>query len=381
MSRTSDVMVLGLGAMGSAIAGALAERGCRVTAFDAFAPPHTNGSSHGRSRIYRQAYWEDPRYVDLLFRARELWEKLERESGEKLLHLTGGLVLGPQSGRLVHRSAESARQFGLQHESLSAAEIRRRWPIFRIGNDTIGLLEQNAGYLEPELCVGAQLRRAERLGATLHCDEAVVDFESAGWSITVRTARGMYSAGHLVVAAGAWAPQVLADLSLPLRVTRQVVFWFEPTTALDAFRPERLPVYLFETAPDELILYGFPLTGPDAEGVKIGIHCRDEPCTPETIERQIRPSDEALIRRRLAASLPALNGRLVHAETCLYTMTPDEHFVLGSHPHDAAITLALGFSGHGFKFAPVVGEAIAELVAQGQTGHDLGMFSPSRFSK
>ena len=379
MSRTSDVIVLGLGAMGSAIAGALAEQGRRVIAFDAFTPPHTQGSSHGHSRIYRQAYWEDPRYVHLLLRARELWEKLERESGHELLRMTGGLMLGPQSGRLVHRSAESARQFGLPHEILSAGDLRSRWPIFQIGDDTIGLLEQNAGYLDPEPCIRQQIAQATRVGAELHCDEPVLDFRTAAGSVTVRTARATYSAGHLVVAAGPWAPQLLADLTLPLRVIRQVVFWFEPIVPLDAFYPERLPVYLFETAPDELILYGFPLTGPDGEGVKIGIHDIDEGCTPETVERAIRPSDEALIRRRLAASLPALNGRLVHAETCLYTMTPDEHFILGAHPHDAAITLALGFSGHGFKFAPVVGEAIAELVVHGHTRHDLGMFSPDRF--
>lgn len=380
MPRTSDVIVLGLGAMGSAIAGALAGQGRRVTAFDAFTPPHTHGSSHGRSRIYRQAYWEDPRYVTLLLRARELWEKLERDSGHQLLHLTGGLMLGPRAGQLVQRSAESARRFDLPHEILSAAEIRRRWPIFQIDDETVGLLEQNAGYLDPELCVRQQLLQAARLSADLHCNEPVLAFHTAPGSVTVRTTQATYSAGHLVVAAGAWAPQVLADLGLPLRVTRQVVFWFEPATSLDLFRPERLPVYLFETAPDALKLYGFPLTGAEAEGVKVGVHGVDEVCTPDTASREIRPSDEALIRRRLAASMPALNGRLVHAETCLYTITPDEHFVLGAHPHDPAITLALGFSGHGFKFAPVVGEAIAEMVAQGHTRHDLAMFSPGRFS-
>ena len=377
MSRISDVIVLGLGAMGSAVAGAIAEQGCRVTAFDAFTPPHAHGSSHGHSRIYRQAYWEDPRYVGLLLRVRELWEKLERDSGQKLLHLTGGLSLGPSAGELVRRSAESARQFDLPHEVFSAAELLRRWPVFRIDDDTIGLLEQNAGYLDPELCIRQQILKAARLGAELHCDEAVLDFETSPESVTVRTARATYSAGHLVVAAGPWANQLLADLKVHLRVTRQVVFWFEPTASIEAFR--RLPVYLFETATDERMLYGFPLTGSDVEGVKVAIHGSDELCTPETVDREIRPSDEALIRRRLAASLPALNGRLVHAETCLYTMTPDEHFILGAHPHDAAITLALGFSGHGFKFAPVIGEAIAELVAHGRIRHDLAMFSPGRF--
>ncbi|HEY1810519.1 MAG TPA: N-methyl-L-tryptophan oxidase [Acidobacteriaceae bacterium] len=378
-----DVIVLGLGAMGSAAAAWLAERGHRVQAFDAFTPPHTHGSSHGLSRIYRQAYWEDSRYVHLLLRARELWTKLERDSGIPLLHTTGALMIGPPTGQLVPRSAESARQFHLPHDLLSAADLRRRWPQFHVADDTVALLEHNAGYLNPELSIEQQLRHAARHGADLHFNEPVLDFTADSSGVTVRTARGSFSAAHLVITAGPWAPQLLAETRLPLRVTRQVLFWFEPSGSLDAFRPApdpaRFPIYLWETAPGDPMLYGFPLTGSDTDGVKVALHGSEETGTPDTIDRSIRPDDEQRIRHRLATTIPTLSGRLLHAETCLYTMTPDENFVIGPHPQNSNITLALGFSGHGFKFAPVIGELLGQLATEGKTTHDIAMFSPTRF--
>lgn len=378
-----DVIVLGLGAMGSAAAAWLAERGLRVLAFDAFTPPHPHGSSHGLSRIDRQAYWEDPRYVHLLLRARELWSKLERDSGIPLLHTTGALMIGSPAGRLVPRSAESARQFHLPHDLLSAAELRHRWPQFHVSDDTLALFEHNAGYRVPEVCLEQLLRQAARHGADLHCNEPVLDFAADASGVTVRTARGSFSAAHLVLTAGPWAPQLLAQLSL--RVTRQVAFWFEPIGPIDPFRAGRgqvgFPIYLWETQPGEPLLYGFPLTGPDAEGVKVALHGSDETGTPETIDRTVRSDDEQRIRQRLATSLPTLSGRLVRAETCLYTMTPDEHFIIGPHPQSPAIILALGFSGHGFKFAPVIGELLGQFVTQGTTALDIAMFSPARFTQ
>jgi sarcosine oxidase len=376
----SDVIVLGLGAMGSAAATWLAEKGLRVLAFDAFTPPHNSGSSHGLSRIYRQAYWEDPRYVHLLLRARELWSKLERDSGVPLLHITGALMIGPPEGQLVSRSAESARQFHLPHDILSAADLRRRWPAFHVSDDTVALFEHQAGYLVPELCIEQQLRQAVRHGAQLHFNEPILDFTATPSGVTVSTARGSFTAAHLVVTAGPWAPQLLEEAQLPLRVTRQVIFWFEPTGSLDQFRENRFPIYLWETELGERMLYGFPLTGPDSDGVKVALHGSDETGTPESIDRNIRPDDEQRIRQRLATTLPALSGRLVRAETCLYTMTPDEHFLIGPHPHQPNVTLALGFSGHGFKFAPVIGEVIGQLATEGKTTHDIAMFSPTRFN-
>jgi sarcosine oxidase len=379
MPRTSDVLVLGLGAMGSAAAAHLAAAGLRVAAFDAFTPPHTHGSSHGRTRIFRQAYFEDPGYVHLLLRARELWSQLEHDTGTHLFHPTGALMIGPATGKLVAGSAASARQFNLPHEMLSAAELRRRWPAFHVPGDTVALFEHNAGYLTPERCIEQHLAQAARRGAGLHYNEPVLAWKPTTTGVSVTTSRGTWTAAHLVLTAGPWTPQLLADLNLPLRVTRQVIFWFEPSASIETFREDRFPIYMIETAPHEPMLYGFPLTGPVSEGLKIAEHGSDIDCTPETAPRDLRPEDERQIRRRLAATIPSLAGRLMHAETCLYTMTPDENFILGAHPQHPAVVLAAGFSGHGFKFAPVIGELLCGLVTTGDAGRIPAMFSPTRF--
>ena len=375
-----DVIVLGLGAMGSATAMCGAASGARIRAFDRFSPPHNYGSSHGRSRIFRQAYFEDVRYVPLLLRAYDLWRKLEADCGEPLLHRTGALVIGPGTGEVVARSAEIARRFELPHALLSAQEIRHRFPVFHVSDDTHALLEYNAGYLVPEVCIAQQLAMAARSGAQLHLEEPVLSWEAkpGNGGVVVHTARGSYAAARLVITAGPWAPEILKQLQLPLRVTRQVLYWFSPRGSMDSFRDDRLPVYLFEETGTEPLIYGFPLTGPETEGVKVALHGTEEPCTPETVERALRPEDEALIRRRLALAVPSLAGALLRAETCLYTMTPDQHFVIGAHPAHPAVTFAAGFSGHGFKFATVIGEIMSELALEGRTSHDISLFSPQR---
>jgi sarcosine oxidase len=177
--------------------------------------------------------------------------------------------------------------------------------------------------------------------------------------VTVRTPKGNYSADRLLITAGPWAPRVLAELGLPLRVTRQVLCWFAPEGSLDDFRPERFPIYLFDESHGTPLIYGFPVTGADTEWVKVALHGSDDVCSPETVNREMRPEDEAVIRERLGTTVPRLAGRLLRAEICLYTMTPDEHFVIGQHPEHPAVTLAAGHSGHGFKFAPVLGEVLA----------------------
>ena len=374
------LIVVGLGAMGSATALQLAARGHRVLGFDHFTPPHNHGSSHGQSRIIRQAYWEDHRYVPLLMRAYELWEKLEADSGESLMRIIGGLMIGRATGDLVSRSALSAELFKLPHKLLSAAELRRLYPAFQIEDDWVALWEANAGYLNPEACIEQQLRLAASAGAELHFDEPVVEWNThLGSGVSVRTARETYSGDYLVITAGPWAPQILRDLRLPLSVTRQVVFWFEPQDHIDFFRSDRMPVYIREMEHGQPFLYGFPLTGPDSEGVKVGLHGSHNFCTPETVDRTIRSEDERSVRESLSRALPLLGGRLVRAETCLYTMTPDEHFVVDRHPEFPQVLLAAGFSGHGFKFAPVIGEVLADLASGSEPPYDLDLFSIRRF--
>jgi sarcosine oxidase len=378
-----NVIVIGLGAMGSAVAQHLAQRGCTVRGFDQFSPPHSHGSSHGLSRIFRQAYFEDHRYVPLLMRSFELWQRLERDSGERLIFLPGSLVLGPSDGELVKRSAESAQTFGLPHEVLCAAEVKRRYPIFAVKPETLGLLEHNAGYLLPEACITQQLRQAVRAGALLHPNDGVLDWhaEANGAGVRVLTASGTYRADHLVITAGPWAPQLLSSLGLPLRVTRQVLCWFEPKDSLEHFRQERLPVYLIEADGEMPLLYGFPLTGDECEGVKVALHGSEEDCTPQSCDRKILASDEQRIRARLAGTLPGLAGRLLRAETCLYTMTPDEHFLLGPHPSFPAVSVAAGFSGHGFKFAQAIGELLAAAVIDAKPSSIPDLFSMHRFGR
>lgn len=374
-----DVIIVGLGAMGSAAAARLAESGHRVLAFDTYTPPHTHGSSHGLSRIFREAYWEDPRYVELLPRARELWKEMGRDAGRQLLHITGALMIAPRGGSLVTRSAGSAQRFGVSHEILSASELKRRWPQFEVNDGVEALLEHNAGYLVPEECVELQINRAARAGAELRFDEKVLEWSASPDGVSVRTSRGVLSAEHLVVTTGPWAPQILENAGLPLRVTRQVVYWIEPREHLDLFREGRMPIYLIESEDGQPMFYGFPLIGSVEQGVKIAIHGSHDDCSPETVSRSLRIGDEQSIRARLAGTLPSLAGRLVRSETCLYTMTPDENFVIGPHPQFPSVTLAVGFSGHGFKFAPVVGEIVGELVETGGSRFDIDMFSPSRF--
>ncbi len=380
---TGSVIVLGLGAMGSATAQHLAERGHRVTGFDRFTPPHLHGSSHGQSRIIRQSYWEDPRYVPLLLRAYELWRRLEADTGESLLHLTGGIMIGPAGGDLVARSTRSAQQFNLPHKVLSPAEINRFYPMFQVQGNMAALWEDAAGFLYPEACVQQQLNQARRAGADLHYNEPAIEWtplESGG--VSVRTAQRTYEADRLVVTAGPWAPQVLSTMRLPLAVTRQVLFWFEPLATPALFQEGRFPIFLMQPGSAEPVLYGFPSVSRSAApqaGVKVALHGSRNLCTPETIVREILPADERTIRERLAETVPTLAGRLLHAETCLYTITPEEHFILDRHPDHPQVTIAAGFSGHGFKFASVIGEILAGMVAGQSPSFDLDLFSIRRF--
>ena len=373
-----DVIVLGLGAMGSAAAMQLAARGRKVLGIDQFRPPHDQGSSHGGTRMIRQAYGEGADYIPLVLRAYELWEQLERDAETKLLFVTGGLILGPADG-MVRRAAVAADRHGIPYEVLSGREAQARFPAVVPLADDVALLEKRAGYLLPEACVRAQLRIAAARGAELRFDERVVSWSVDAGGVQVRTEQSTYAAERLVIAAGPWAQQALGKI-VPLRVTRQVMAWIRPRGGINAFLPGRLPVFLSE-CDDGRPAYGFPAVNGAAGGVKAAVHGSDEVCTPETVDRSIRESDRAEILRKVSLRMPALAGEMMKAQTCLYTMTPDEHFVIGVHPEHPAVSIACGFSGHGFKFAAVVGEILADLAIEGATRHPIGMFSPLRFAR
>jgi sarcosine oxidase len=375
-----DAIVVGLGVMGSSAAWHLARRGRRVLGLDAHAPGHRLGSSHGHTRIIRKAYFEDPAYVPLLTRAYELWNVLAYETGESLLLPTGGLMLGPADAPVIAGALRSAREHGLPYELLTAREVRRRFPPFTPDDGITGLWEPQAGILFPERCVSALQRAAVRAGAVLRFEEPVSAWQADGARAVVTTPRGRHEADALVMTVGPWAPGVLAELGLPLAVIRQVACWFRPAAAerAPAFGPDRCP--LFIAMVDGVHLYGLP--GAAGPGFKVAIHDAGEwsaPCTPETVRRDVAPDEIDAVRRLVRRLLPELDGPPVASETCLYTMTPDAHFIVDRSAAHPRLVYGVGFSGHGFKFGSVMGEVLADLATAGRTRHPIGFLSAERF--
>jgi sarcosine oxidase len=373
-----DVIVLGLGGMGSAAAAHLAARGQRVLGLERFGPAHDQGSSHGGSRITRQAYFEDPAYVPLLLRAYELWDQLAADSGTDVLVRTGGVFLGRPDSRTVAGSLGAAREWGLEHELLDAAEVRRRFPTLAPADDEVGMFEAAAGFARPEATVTAHLDLAAARGAELRFGEPALSWTATpGGGVRVRTATGEHEAGALVVSPGSWAPEVLAGLGLPLVVERQIMYWFQPSGGTGAWTPDRHPIYIHEAA-DGTQIYGFPAIDGPRGGVKVAFFRKGIVCTPDTIDRTVHDHEISEMRDRVAELLPALDGPCLHSATCMYSNTPDEHFVIARHPDSANVTVACGFSGHGFKFVPVVGEILADLAIDGATSHPISLFDPNR---
>ncbi|MGW6449194.1 N-methyl-L-tryptophan oxidase [Lentzea sp. NPDC055074] len=359
---TYDVVVIGLGGMGSAAAYRLAQRGRRVLGLERFTPAHALGSSHGGSRITRQAYFEDPAYVPLLLRAHEMWDQIERDSGERIFHRVGGLIVGDQDSGAITGSRASVEQFGLTHELLDASQLRERFPALRPADDEIGLYEPGAGFVVPETSVGAHLALAARAGADLRFEEPVTHWEPG----RVTTTRGTYETGHVMVCPGPWAPELVAGLEIPFEIERQVQFYFE---ARDDLRD--LPIYIWDRA-DGTNFYGFPEIGGE---VKVAFHHGGEICTPETVDRTVRSHEVEAMVKATSAPMPGLAGTFRRAVTCMYTNTADRHFVIA---RENDVTVACGFSGHGFKFVPVVGEILADLTIDGATRHPIALFDPAR---
>jgi sarcosine oxidase len=369
-----DVIVVGLGGMGSAAVAHLAERGQRVLGLEQFGRLHTHGSSHGHSRIIREAYFEAPQYVPLVQRGYTLWRELEQKSGRELLTITGGLNIGTPESEFVTGSLASARQHNLPYDYLSQPEVEQRFPGFRLSPDLVAVFEPNAGFLKPEDCIDAHLTLGERRGATLRFDEGVQAWSTEGDGVRVRTAAGEYTAARLVFAAGPWSAQVLRDLRLPLSVRRIVNIHVDPLQP-DLYAPGRCPVYLFEVPEGEY--YGFPML--PGQGVKIGRHDIGEITTPQEIRREVDPQEVEMLLDALGRYLPGAAGPVMVTLTCMYTDSPDGHFIIDRHPEHPNVVFGCGFSGHGYKFASVVGEVLADLATEGTTAHDIGFLSLARF--
>jgi sarcosine oxidase len=370
-----DVIVVGLGGMGSAAAYHLARRGQRVLGLEKFTPAHDQGSSHGGSRIIRQSYFEDPAYVPLLLRAYELWAELAADTGLEVYRLTGGLYLGPPECLTVAGSLRASQVWSLPHVMLDAGEIRRRFPTFTPQPGDVALYEANAGFARPEMTVQAHLDLAAREGAALQFGEEVRDWADGPGGVTVTTGTGTYTAGQLVICPGAWAPELLTELGIPITIERQVLYWLEPDGGTAPF--ENSPIFINENHAGQQI-YGFPAIDGPAGGVKVAFFRKGQICTPDTIDRTVHDQEVIEMRDRVTQLLPALTGPAVHTATCMYSNTPDEHFVITRPPGYTNITVACGFSGHGFKFVPVVGEVLADLAITGDTSHPIGLFDPRR---
>ncbi len=390
---TYDVIVVGLGAMGSATAYQLAKRGAHVLGLEAFTPAHELGSSGGLTRIIRLAYFEHPSYVPLLRAAWDMWPEIEREANDRLLEVTGGLYIGRTGSDVLGGALLSARRHGLEHEMLSAAESRARYPALQIDDDMHTLHEPLAGLLYAQRCVAAHLRLAVRRGAELHFEERVT-----GWrlepdgGVTVTTTRATYAAAKLVVTAGAWLPKLMpdlaADLGIELEVERNVAFWFEPRAQPQIFGRGRLPVWIMELDEDHAY-YGFPtlpevpaaegVVATPAQGAKVARHHGGGGVDPDTIDRDASAGDEAAVRGFMRRYMPLADGRRLDARVCMYTNTRDQNFVLGPDPRDDRVVIASPCSGHGFKFSNVVGRICAELALLGKSDFDLDFLTPSRF--
>ncbi|HUE74445.1 MAG TPA: N-methyl-L-tryptophan oxidase [Pirellulaceae bacterium] len=369
-----DAIVIGTGGVGSAAAFHLARRGAKVLGLDRFPGGHDRGSSHGETRIIRQAYFEHPDYVPLLKRAYELWGELEQEAGENLFHQVGLIQIGPEHGPVVHGVLESAQLHQLAVEKLTAEEIGRRWSAFRIPEGMIGAYESSAGYLRVEACVLAHLESAELYGAEFKSGVAVKRWREDGDGVCVATDQGEFHAAKLVITAGPWAPQILADLGIRLEVRRKHLYWLGTSdTALDQ---ARCPTFLYEMP--QGVFYGFPAI--DALGVKVAEHSGGAVVgDPLNDPRQLDERDLSRAKEFLAQCMPTVTGPLNRHAVCFYTMSPDEHFLVDLHPQSGRVVFAAGLSGHGFKFTSVLGEALAEMALEGRTSLPVGFLNCGRF--
>jgi monomeric sarcosine oxidase len=374
-----DVAIIGLGTMGSFAAVELARRGYSVVGFDQFTPPHGRGSHSGGTRVYRVAYPEGTGYVHLAQRAGELWDQAAEQLGRQLLHRTGMLYMGPPGEKFLQEIETSARANRLQVEALSAAEVLRRYPAFEIPEDYAGLFDAQAGWIDVDASLTASLAQAQSLGVECVFDSAVQGWEASGKDVRVQLENDTITAANLMITAGAWTGNLLRDLQLPLAVKRKVIAWFDP---IDPALFTRIPVFTFP----ENSIYGFP-TVPGL-GVKMAEHeggsyvaGADSPVAPPG-EADLDPMAAIVAKYmpRLAGTYAQARSRLRHSATCLYTMTPDDDFIVDHHPEFRNVIFAAGFSGHGFKFAPLIAVALADLVQQGTTSLPIGFLSLDRLT-
>ncbi|MGO4572135.1 N-methyl-L-tryptophan oxidase [Microvirga sp. 2TAF3] len=383
-----DVAVIGLGAMGAATLYQLAKRGVKAIGIDRFRPPHDRGSTHGETRITRQAIGEGAAYVPLALRSNEIWQELEEATGESLLNQNGCLIIGrlgegssgPIRKSFLATTLTAAKTYGIPHEVLDAAEIRYRYPQFTPQDGEVGYFEPGGGYLSPERCVAAHLTRAKDLGASIQLGTKVLSAAPIGGGVRIVTDQGEILASQVIVSAGAWAPALLgAPFDRLLSPSRQVMHWFTVKEDM-ALLWARSPVFIWAPGSDPRdVFYGFPSL-PGSSAIKTAGEQYDEGTAPDLVERFIDPAEsQAMYDMHLAGRVRGIRTNAVKAVTCLYTITPDSHFLIDRHPENERILVVSPCSGHGFKHSAAIGEAAAQIVTEGRSGTDLSTFALSRF--
>lgn len=370
-----DAIVIGVGGMGSAALYHLARRGRRVLGLEQFDIPHSMGSSHGITRIIRLAYTEDPRYVPLLRRAYALWRETELKFHERLLYVTGALDISREAASVFPGSLRACEEHHLPHQVLTAKELMARFPAYQVPPDIHAVYQPDGGFVMAERGIVAHVMLAQALGADVHAREAVRTWEPTASGVRVVTARGTYEAERLVITAGPWASKLIEPLAWNLAVPeRQVLAWLQPQKP-ELFALGSFPVFILEV--DEGVFYGFPVH--HVPGFKFGrMHHRLEKVDPDTVDRACHPEDEALLRGFAQKYFPQGSGPTMALHACLFTNSPDYHFILDCHPQYQQVVFAAGFSGHGYKFTPVVGEIMADLATEGATRHDIDFLRLAR---
>ena len=377
---TYDCIVLGIGGAGSAALYQVARRGMSVLGLDRFPVGHDRGSSHGDTRIIRKAYYEHPDYVPLLLRAYELWKDLETHSGKRIYTQTGLLEVGSPSGDFIRGILRSSREHSLALEELDSAEVKARFDGFRVPDGAVGLYEHDAGYLAVEEGVQTFVDEAVKHGAETRTNEVVLGWEASDENVTVRTDQGEYAAARLIVTAGSWASSFLHDLGVPLVVLRKPLFWYQTTR--DCYQlGQGAPGFFYEVLSADGTCdtyYGFPEI--DAKGLKVAEHSRGEVVSdPLTVNREIDPGDRRRVETFLGQHLPAVSTSCQHHVICMYTCSPDHHFIVDRHPESPSVVFAAGLSGHGYKFTSVLGEVLADLAFEGKTALPIDFLSVGRF--
>ncbi len=388
MKPTYDAIVVGLGAMGSAACFQLAQRGARVLGLDQYSPPHTHGSSHGDTRITRQAICEGEEYVPLVLRSHEIWREIERETGKSLLTVTGGLILGDVKNvggmhgtqNVVLDTIRAAEAYDIPHEVLDIAALKERFPQFHYAGNETGYYEPGAGFLRPEACVETQLELARKYGADIHTNEKFLGYDNDGDSIIVRTDKGTYASAKLILSAGPWIGELLPRHADLFKVFRQVLYWFKTKGPIAEFEPGRFPIFMWDLGISEDI-YGFPAVDGAEGGIKIAHEEYPVATTPEAVERYVSDDETRRMFELAVTRIPGLTPECLRAVSCLYTVTPDHRFVIDTLPDDPRVIVASPCSGHGFKHSAAVGQILAELATDGESEFDISKFSLKRFSR